>query len=164
MTDLTEPMWLQRARCDLGLRELPGAPTAPRIAGWLQQLGAWWRDDETPWCGTAVAAWMTACGIAPPSTWYRARAWSDWGSRLVNPVTGCVVVFERVGGGHVGLVVGQDQRGRLLVLGGNQGDAVCIAPFDRSRVLAYRWPAGMPYSTTGLPVIASAAASSSREA
>lgn len=164
MTDLTEPLWLQRARCDLGLRELPGAPTAPRIAAWLQRLGAWWADDETPWCGTAVAAWMTACSIAPPAAWYRAKAWADWGAGLANPVPGCVVVFDRVGGGHVGLVVGQDQHGRLLVLGGNQGDSVCIAPFDRARVLAYRWPLGWPSGITRVPVIASAAPSSTREA
>ena len=53
---------------------------------------------------------------------------------LQAPTVGCVVVFEREGGGHVGLVVGADTKGRLLVLGGNQGDAVSIAPFDRSRV------------------------------
>ncbi len=55
---------------------------------------------------------------------------------------GCVVVFERAGGGHVGLVVGETAGGRLLVLGGNQGDAVSVAAFQRERVVAYRWPPG----------------------
>lgn len=160
----TEPAWLGLARKDIGLREIPGAPTAPRIATWLRMLKAWWGDDETPWCGVAVAAWMTDAGIKPPSAWYRAKAWAEWGTRLVNPVPGAVVVFEREGGGHVGLVVGQDQRGRLLVLGGNQGNQVCIAPFDRARVLAYRWPAGQRCDTIGLPTVASAAASSTNEA
>lgn len=135
-----EPHWLREAREYLGQRELAGAPTAPFIARWLQQLGAWWRDDETPWCGTAVAAWMTACGIKPAKAWYRAKAWLDWGYDIGAPVVGAVVVFERQGGGHVGLIVGKDRSGRLLVLGGNQGNAVSISPFDMSRVLGYRWP------------------------
>jgi hypothetical protein len=32
--------------------------------------------------------------------------------------------------------------GDLLILGGNQGDAVNIRAFPRGRVLAYRWPPG----------------------
>ena len=158
------PPWLQAAGADLGLRELPGAPTAPRITSWLQRLGAWWADDEMPWCGTACAAWMQAAGIAPPAAWYRARAWAEWGQPLTVPVLGCIVVFERTGGGHVGLVVGIEPGGRLLVLGGNQGDRVCIAPFDRSRVLAYRWPVGRADLQAALPVMLSAAASSANEA
>ncbi len=162
---MTGPHWLASARADLGLRELPGAPTAPRIAAWLQRLGAWWRDDETPWCGTAVAAWMLTAGFTPPKAWYRARSWADWGQPLAAPALGCVVVFARQGGGHVGLLTGLDTAGRLMVLGGNQGNRVSIAPFDRARVLAYRWPPGqrMP-ATAGLPVVRAEGAASSNEA
>lgn len=135
-----EPLWLAAARDDIGLRELPGAPTAPKIAQWLKELGAWWRDDETPWCGTAVAAWMKVSDIARPKYWYRAKGWLEWGTPLGGPVVGAVVVFERAGGGHVGLVVGKDPAGRLLVLGGNQGDSVRISAFDPHRVVGYRWP------------------------
>lgn len=140
---IADPTWVVEARRHIGLREIPGAPTAPAISRWLQQLGAWWRDDETPWCGVAVAAWMQAAGVGPlPKFWMRARAWADWGRELREPVHGCVVVFERQGGGHVGLVVGQDPGGNLLVLGGNQGDAVNVRTFPRARALAYRWPPG----------------------
>lgn len=132
--------WLAEARQHIGLREIPGAPTAPTIQRWLSTLGAWWTDDETPWCGVAVAAWMQSADIKPPPNWFRARAWLDFGMPLIDPVVGCVVVFGREGGGHVGLVTGVDQRGRLLVLGGNQGNAVSEAPFERERVLGYRWP------------------------
>lgn len=136
------PAWLAAARQDIGLREIHGAPTAPRIAAWLKLLRAWWKDDETPWCGAACAAWMLASGVQPPDAWYRAKAWATWGQALPRPAEGCVVVFDRVGGGHVGLVVGETAAGRLLVLGGNQGDAVSVAAFDRSRAIAYRWPPG----------------------
>ena len=156
---MAEPAWLVEARRHIGLRELPGAPTAPAIARWLQQLGAWWRDDETPWCGTAVAAWMQAVGVGPlPKFWMRAKAWAEWGQGLGAPAPGCVVVFERQGGGHVGLVVGEDAAGNLLVLGGNQGDAVNVRAFPRARALAYRWPPGRDLPGAGSLTRGSAAA------
>ena len=160
-----EPIWLARARADIGLRELPGAPTAPKIRQWLETLRAWWRDDETPWCGVAVAAWMQQVSIGVPKHYYRAKAWAEWGYP-VAPVVGCVVVFERQGGGHVRLLVGKDAAGRLMVLGGNQGNAVSIAPFERDRAIAYRWPSTELHALTAgpLPIIASSAASSTNEA
>lgn len=86
------------------------------------------------------------------------------GTRLAAPVYGCIVIFSRQGGGHVGPVMGVDKQGRLLVMGGNQKDAVSIAPFDRVRVLAYVWPPGQAFTNTALPVLDSSAASSTNEA
>lgn len=157
---MTEPVWLAAAREDVGVREIPGAPTAPRIAAMLQRLRAWWRDDETPWCGVAVAAWMQAAGIALPEHWYRAKAWASWGQSLHLPTHGCVVVFERSGGGHVGLVVGRDSSGNLLVLGGNQGDAVNVRAFPPSRAIAYRWPPGRDAPSQRVLALGSAALTS----
>lgn len=137
---VNEPLWLAIARRDLDIEETPGKETTPAIRRWLIDLGAWWRDDETAWCGVAVAAWMKESGSAIPKHYYRARAWLDWGTALTMPALGCVVVFDRRGGGHVGLVVGRDQTDNLLVLGGNQGNKVSIASFSPDRVLGYRWP------------------------
>jgi len=151
---MSEPFWLEQARKDIGLRELPGAPTEPRIAGWLKKLGAWWSDDATPWCGVAVAAWMQQAGVVLPKHWYRAKGWLDWGQTMATPAPGCVVVYERQGGGHVGLVVGRDTLGNIMTLGGNQGDKVSILPFDPGRVIGYRWPEGMLLPNRSLPVVA----------
>jgi uncharacterized protein (TIGR02594 family) len=163
---MSEPAWVIEARSFLGKREVPGAPTAPFIADWLQRLNAWWRDDETPWCGTAVAAWMLASKIEPAKAWYRAKDWLNWGSTIASPVVGAVVVFARDGGGHVGLIVGKDRIGRLMVIGGNQGNAVSIAPFEPGRALGYRWPtqhlASLPASQ--LPILMAGGASSTNEA
>ena len=75
----------------------------------------------------------------------RAKAWADWGSPLAAPEHGCVVVFERAGGGHVGFVVGRTSTsGNLMVLGGNQGNRVKISEFKRERVVGYYWPASVP--------------------
>lgn len=131
--------------------------------------GAWiWKsgggdDSAVPWCGAFVARCIAEAGLPYAKQWYRAKAWATWGEPLAYAVLGCIVVFERQGGGHVGFVVGRDPRGRLMVLGGNQGDRVSIVPFDPTRVIALRWPAG-DFERLPLPVIQTSAASSSQEA
>lgn len=159
------PVWVAAAKRYDGMREIPGAPTEPRIAAMLKRLKAWWADDETPWCGTFVAAVMLDCSIPPAKAWYRAKDWLNWGQRIDYPAVGAIVVFNRSGGGHVAIVVGQDNDGRLLCIGGNQGNKVGVDPFDRARLLGYRWPPGerMPVIAT-LPVFASSAKASSNEA
>jgi len=148
--------WIDAANKYLGLREFKGSQHNPAIVNWLVQLGAWWRDDETPWCGVFVAAVLREAGIKPASAFYRAKAWLSWGQALAAPAVGCVVVFERDGGGHVGFLVGRTPGGLLLVLGGNQGNEVNVRAFEQYRVLGYRWPAGeeLPRARS-LPVMAS---------
>lgn len=163
-----EPSWLAAARQHLGVAEIPGKATAPIIARWLRELRAAWNSDDVPWCGTFVAAVLRDATVPLPAAWYRARAWLDWGTPIASPVPGCIVVYERAGGGHVGFVVGRDAQGRVMTLGGNQGDRVSIAPFEPSRVLGYRWPTShlASLNATGpLPLLASNGAPSSiREA
>lgn len=78
---------------------------------------------------------------------------------------GLLLFFERVGGGHVGFVVGKDKLGNILVLGGNQGDAVNIKAFPAYRVAGYRWPkeVALPVKFQ-LPVTTSAGVLSTNEA
>lgn len=161
----TNPPWLAEARRHIGLREIPGRQHNPVILGWLNALRSWISDDETPWCGTFVAHCLRVSGAALPKHWYRARAWLDWGRAIDHPEVGCIVVFERTGGGHVGFIVGRDARGRFMVLGGNQGNSVSIAPFDFTRALGFRWPSEFPAPRPApLPMLSSSAASSSNEA
>ena len=145
---MTDPRWLTHARQFMGVREIPGKTTAPVIAKWLRQLNAWWTDDETPWCGAFVGGCLTDIGLAKPKNCFRARAYLEYGYALRKPEVGCIVVFnggaKRPGGGHVGFVVAQDYQNRLMVLGGNQSNAVNIKPFDTDRVLGYYWPVGVP--------------------
>ena len=147
----SEPLWVRAARRYIGVAEIPGKDTAPVISRWLKRLGAWWDEDATPWCGTFVAACLDDVGLPRPQNWYRARVWLDYGTRIPAPVYGCIVVYERKGGGHVGFAVGRDEHGNILTLGGNQGDMVSIRPFDPARVLGYVWPPGGPYSHQPLP-------------
>lgn len=162
---MKDPAWLVIARKHLGLTEIPGKATHPTIRRWLIDLKAWWTDDETPWCGTFVAAVMREAGHALPKHWYRARAWLEWGAPLPRPILGAVVVYARGGAGHVGFVVGLDRTGRIVTLGGNQGNAVSVAPFDPSRVLGYRWPTNTPLpARASAPRIETGGRSSNQEA
>lgn len=137
--------WLVEARKHIGLKEIKGPLTNATIGTWLTRLKAWWKDDETPWCGTFVAHCLTTAGHPIPKHWYRALEWANYGFKLKAPVVGCIAVFTRTGGGHVGFVVGQSATGDYLILGGNQGDAVSIQTFPRSRNPVFVYPANAPY-------------------
>lgn len=164
LTGYQVPLWMWNALGYIGTREIPGKQHSPVILRWLRELKAWWAEDETPWCGVFAAQCLREGGVQDiPRHWYRALAWLDWGVTIPRPRVGCVVVFSRKGGGHVGFVVGQDRRGRLLVVGGNQGNAVSIAPFDVERAVGYRMPKGKELQYLPLPVIPWAGDSSTNE-
>lgn len=156
-------LWMDEAKIYIGQKEIKGLQTNPVIQSWLEKLKAWWRDDETAWCGTFVAHCLQFSGYALPKYWYRALDWLNWGVEIAAPCYGCIVVFNRKGGGHVGFCVGKDKAGRLLILGGNQGDAVSIVPFDADRVAGYRMPVGV-LSRPDVPILVTQLTSSTNEA
>jgi uncharacterized protein (TIGR02594 family) len=155
--------WIDEAKKHIGLKEIVGKGTNLTIQSWLSNLRAWWSDDETAWCGTFVAHCIKKTGYPLPKHWYRAKDWLTWGLDVHTPCYGCVVVFNRVGGGHVGFCVGKDEQGRLMVLGGNQNNMVSISPFTLDRVAGYRMPIGT-FHRGALPTIHTKQASSSNEA
>lgn len=157
----SDPPWLALARTHIGLKEVPGAQHNATILSWVKALGGWFKDDETPWCGTFVGFCMFKAGFAPPKDWYRAKDWLNFG-KATPPRVGAIAVFGREGGGHVGFVVGEDAS-RLYVLGGNQSNAVSIMPIGKDRLLGLRWPAQLALSDATLPGM-SGGASSANEA
>lgn len=136
-------LWMAYALTLIGVKEVPGPGNSAVIAGWLKALKAWWYDDATPWCGVFVAHVMQRAGLALPRHWYRAKGWLEWGVALNAPAYGAVCILNRDGGGHVFFVTKASPR-FVWGVGGNQGDKVCEAKFDRARVLGFRWPAGKP--------------------
>lgn len=156
----TDPKWLTAARAHIGMREIPGPKHNSKITGWLAKLGAWWRDDETPWCGVFCAAVMQDVGLPFPKDYFRAKAWADYGARLQPHLIapGAILVFGREGGGHVGFYVAEDAT-HYHVLGGNQANSVNVTRIAKARLLASRWPKGEPVrgksvwvKANGLPV------------
>lgn len=148
MNSIKELRWIGEARSNIGVLEIKGANHNPKIVQWWKDIKRGGiKDDETPWCAAFVGAMLERNGIKS-SRFESASSYLKWGVQLHEPAYGCVVVFTREGGGHVGFVVGKDENGNLLVLGGNQSDAVNIKSFSRSRVTGYRWPDGEPGPVT----------------
>lgn len=145
---MTELNWIALAREQIGTAEVKGSHHNPKIVGWLDDMGQfsnearpWWREDETPWCGLFVGWVLGMSGRYVVKEWYRAKEWSSPSMTELNaPAYGAIAVLSRSGGGHVGFVVGKDARGNIMLLGGNQGDTVKIAPFAPSRIDGYYWP------------------------
>jgi uncharacterized protein (TIGR02594 family) len=145
VTGAGEPKWLQLARADLGIREVPGPEANPAI------MRAWQyvdydppEGDETAWCSAKACEWMERAGI-PSTRAPNARSWLKWGHELKTPRLGCIAVFWRgsPGGwqGHVALYAGAgDRPGTVKCLGGNQGNAVSLQDYPVAQLLGYRWP------------------------
>lgn len=154
------PVWIEHAFRHVGLKEIVGSKHNPIILKWLIQLKAWWKEDETPWCGTFVGHCLKEAGIEPPKHWYRAKAYGEYGnaqSRDSIPF-GAICVKSRKGGGHVFFAVAASRDGKVIYgLGGNQGNMVNITAFHVSDIDSVRWP---PFTNTpklALPVAESAA-------
>lgn len=161
---MNEPAWMVEARRHIGTREIPGKRHEPKILAWWKKIRRGGiQSDEVPWCAAFVGACLEHVGIVS-SRFESARSYMTWGIPIPAPVPGCVAVFSRAGGGHVGFVVASVDDGRLLILGGNQGDAVSIAPFDRNRVIGYRWPRAVPIVNRDLQQLGSKQKSSTNEA
>lgn len=141
-----EPRWLVRAREFNGTREIPGKGHNPQILKWWSLIRAPFTNDETPWCAGFVGGVLEEMGIRSTRS-AAARSYEKWGRKLDRPVIGCIVVFSRRGGGHVGFYVGET-RTHILVLGGNQGDMVNVSRYPKNgtslKITGYRWPEGEP--------------------
>lgn len=161
-----EPVWLRRARQEIGVSEIAGKQHSKRVLSYWELAKLSFSDDETPWCAGFVGAMLEDCGIKSTRSGM-ARSYEKWGQPCAA-VPGAIVVFWRgsrsSGSGHVGFVTGKDQYGNILVLGGNQGDAVNIKPFSVGRIVGYRWPAGFSPSGEPLRTIASDGQVSTNEA
>lgn len=157
--------WMKEADRWLGLREIPGPQHQPQILGWWEAIKQSYRDDETAWCAAYVGGVLEECGI-PSTRSAAARSYEKYGEAITTPTYGAITVFWRGSKsgwqGHVAFLVGVTKSGELLCLGGNQGDAVTVAKFDRTRLLGFRFPRG-DYERRAAPVLAGPAAYSTNE-
>ena len=149
-----EPAWLTVAREEeaRGIEEVPGPDHHPRILEYHDTTALDATTDEVPWCSSFVNWCIKNCGLSLPGTQSaRARSWLKWGTNLLIPAMGCIVVMKRGGqaqpgpevikaSGHVGFFVDQPNKLKIRVLGGNQKNSVCQRDYPVGRVLLYRWP------------------------
>lgn len=150
-----DPKWVAHLRSKLGQREIKGANHNLWIAAGWKRLGVgWFNDDETPWCGFAVADALDAAGLPYPKNFPAASSFKTHGTDCAARL-GAIGVKARKGGNHVFLIVGETPDKLFYkALGGNQGDAVSIVDIRKTDVDAIRWPAGAPLPTAiYLPVL-----------
>jgi len=148
------PPWLVIAYSYQGQREIKGPQTAPFIAHWLQKLGAWYKDDESAWCGTFIAGTLEECNekygtrLTWPKFWMRALAYSPGYGIELKPSEyrpGAICTKRRVGGGHVFYYVGENES-HIYGIAGNTSDSVKEAWYPKDELVGVVWPAG-----AGLP-------------
>lgn len=152
---MIKPPWLVEAEKYIGTQEIKGPDHEQLILKWWRDIKRGGiKDDETPWCAAFVGACLEAVGIRS-TRFESAKSYLSWGQELHNYELGCIVVFTRAGGGHVGFLAGRDTQGHIMVLGGNQSDAVNVKAFDLARVAGFRWPVGTPLPVPApLPLLA----------
>ena len=161
MVDVAPP-WLLKMRSMNGLSEKPGAADETKILAMADNIGTIFPDmsaycdgynhDAIPWCGLTVADCVATYGIRPPyvkgsdtDSFLWARSWADDPGYTVlkTPRLGCIVVLTRSGGGHVSLYESTSGSNYML-RGGNQSDAINLASFPKSNVIALVWPKDEP--------------------
>ncbi len=145
---MAEPLWLSVARMTEGLAEFPGPGSNPLLLRWARDIGVGkiYADDETPWCAVFMNRLCRAMQWPMSGKGYellRAMSFVTWGVSLVLPALGAVMVFKRSEGAHVGLYLGE-RPDAYWVFGGNTANAVGAAWISKGRLLALRWPSGVP--------------------
>jgi uncharacterized protein (TIGR02594 family) len=129
---------LSLAASQMGLTE--GGQRAA-IQDYLTTGGANLDPATTAWCAAFVNSTLQQTGVQGTGS-NMARSFLDWGQSVDQPQEGDLAVFSRGDAngpyGHVGFFKGYDDQGNVLVLGGNQGDAVSISPYPRESLLGFR--------------------------
>jgi uncharacterized protein (TIGR02594 family) len=134
----------------VGMREVPGTGSNPAVLAMLKLDQTWPEGDEVAWC-SGFANYICWLLRLPRSKSLRARSWLGVGASVAlhEAEAGFDVAIlsrgENAPGpevldapGHVGFFSGWEQNQRILLLGGNQGDSVNVAPFDATRLLGIR--------------------------
>lgn len=171
--EISRPLWLEAGLKFLGTKEGPGARDNQVIIDWAKVEGGdiakEYTHDSIPWCSLFANMMMTKVGIKGTETLWALDWAGKWPSiQLDGPAVGAMAPMVRSGGGHIICVVGRDQHGNIMGLGGNQSDQVSVVPFPVSRLnKGFWWPNSVPRPSkvgfSSLPVVRSDGKLSARE-
>ncbi|MBU1740024.1 MAG: TIGR02594 family protein, partial [Proteobacteria bacterium] len=134
----------------VGVKEVPDTASNPHVLAMLRLDQKWPKGDHVPWCSAFInyVAWLLRL---PRSKSLMARSWLLVGKPVPKEeaeVGFDVVVLKRGGAnqpgpekidapGHVGLFAGREGK-KVLILGGNQSDAVNVSLYPETLVLGVR--------------------------
>lgn len=163
--EITRPLWVEAGIKLLGTHEGIGAKDNKTIIDWAKDEGgdiaAEYTHDSIPWCALFANHILSSVGLKGTGTLWALDFAGKWPCiRLNGPAVGAFAPMKRSGGGHITCIVGKDQNGNPMGLGGNQGDQVSIEPFALSRMnQGFYWPAGVSVPSyigmNSLPIIKS---------
>ena len=138
--------WLAAAWAELGQREVRGNADNARIRAFFRDVGhPATLHDEVAWCAAFAGACLERAGFASTRS-LMARSYLRWGEELEDGRFGAVAVLSRgadPAAGHVGFLLGETAS-HVMLLGGNQGDAVSVAAYPKTRLIGLRWPQAVP--------------------
>jgi uncharacterized protein (TIGR02594 family) len=108
------------------------------------------KSDQFAWCAAFVNYTLEESGITG-TRHALAFSFNGFGQNLGSdvPVYGSIAIMKYH---HVGIVVGMNNDGRIILLGGNQGDAINMSPNIRSQVHRYVYPTNYRMPNTQLPL------------
>lgn len=128
-----------------GVKEIPGKDKTNWLIAAMNWMAFSKANEDDPWCGSLMHFTHWLLGFETPRDPGGARNWLTVGKtvRIEDAQEGDVVVLWREDPkswkGHVGYF--QTWAGsNVRLLGGNQGDAVSVASFARTRILGVRRP------------------------
>lgn len=132
-----------QAKSQLGVKEfkLGSNKTIEKYHAFSTKENKSGTTDDVPWCASFVCYCLEMAGYQSTNS-KLARSYEKYGMATKIPRIGDIVVFWRgsksSGKGHVGFFAGFDKQGSIIVLGGNQADAVCYASYSKSNLIGYR--------------------------
>ena len=140
--------WLPLACKEIGVKEIAGAASHPRIYEYMASVDNLQRleDSSTSWCSCFVNWCVERIALRGTNS-AAAQSWNNWRNgkpadsvRAGSPtaaMVGDIAVWERVAPGdwhgHVSIFIDYDpDADKLLVLGGNQANAVRYSWYPRN--------------------------------
>lgn len=157
------PPWLHKALSCIGIAEVQGKGDNQVILAMGKACGGMiareYVHDDIAWCKMFTEYCLVSTGFhGVDSLWALDNL--KVGTTLKGPAVGALACKKRPGGGHTFIVLGKDAGGRIVAVGGNQGDRVSRATFDPGEIVGYNWPNGYPLPAAiglnKLPVVDSA--------
>gem|GEM_PF-1518773 len=149
-TKKTGTPWMDVAKKELGVQEIPGSENNERILEYQESTTRDPKNDEVPWCSSFMNwAFFQADILGTGSA--LAFSWNNWGENLDDPVYGAVIVLQN---SHVTFFAGYDgnDNTRFWGLGGNQNDMVKYSRYFMSSIMSIRYPFGYLPDYLNIPV------------
>lgn len=162
------PPWLQFSLDDKHIQEIAGPRSNPAILKMARDIEApaWFDNDDHPWCAVYANHKLWRCQLALSGEGFellRAKSFATYGVALTQPALGCLLVFKRPEGFHVGFYLGENTTA-YRVWGGNQSNQTGPAWILKSRCIAIRWPTTVTLPTGGPILLTGAGHVSGNEA